>query len=48
MTGLLFDVTGTYFVPFAVITALLCVATISASLLNMKQAAINVPAAQPA
>ena len=45
-TGLLFDRTGSYFVPFAVITGLLCVATLTASFLDMKHAAINEP--QPA
>ena len=42
-TGLLFDRTGSYFVPFAVITGLLCLATLAASFLDMKHAAINEP-----
>jgi MFS family permease len=41
MTGILFDVSGSYFLPFGVITGLLCVATIAASLLDLKQAAIE-------
>jgi MFS family permease len=45
-TGLLYDRTGSYLVPFAVITGLLCVATLAASFLDMKHAAINEP--QPA
>lgn len=48
VTGLLFDRTGSYFVPFAVITGALCVATVAASLLDMKRAAIVEPSAQPA
>jgi MFS family permease len=39
MTGRLYDTSGSYFLPFAVITALLIVATIAASLLNVKRAA---------
>lgn len=40
MTGVLFDTSGSYFLPFAVITGLLLVSTIAASLLNLKKAAI--------
>jgi MFS family permease len=40
-TGLLFDISGSYFLPFAVITGLLLVATIAASLLNLEKAAIR-------
>ena len=39
VTGRLYDSSGSYFLPFAVITALLLVATIAASLLNVKPAA---------
>jgi MFS family permease len=48
ITGLLYDRTGSYFVSFAVITALLGVATLAAVLLDMKQAVIDEPAPQPA
>jgi len=48
VTAKLADVSGTYFVSFAVITALLCVATAAALLLDMQQAAINEPHPQPA
>jgi len=48
ITGLLYDRTGSYFVSFGVITALLCVATFAASMLDMRQAAIDAAAAQPA
>ena len=41
VTGLLFDMTGSYFVSFAVMTGLLCVATLAASLLDMQKAAIH-------
>jgi len=41
MTGLLYDRTGSYFVPFAVITGLLCVATFAASLLRLEEAATS-------
>ncbi|MBT8441512.1 MAG: MFS transporter [Gammaproteobacteria bacterium] len=47
VTGLLFDVTGTYFVPFAVITGALCIATVAASLLDMQRAAIVAQSPQP-
>ncbi len=40
-TGLLFDISGSYFLPFVVITGLLLVATIAASLLNLEKAAIR-------
>ncbi|MFQ5608754.1 MAG: MFS transporter, partial [Woeseiaceae bacterium] len=40
VTGLLYDRTGSYFAPFALITALLCVATIAASMLDMSRASI--------
>jgi len=41
MTGILFDASGSYFLPFAVITGLLLVATLAASLLDPKKAAIE-------
>ena len=41
VTGILFDVSGSYFLPFAVITGLLLVATIAASLLNLEKATIQ-------
>jgi len=41
VTGILFDVSGSYFLPFAVITGLLLVATIAASLLNLEKSAIR-------
>ena len=49
VTGLLYDVTGAYFVPFAVITGLLTVATLAATLLDMDEAALNEtrPASEP-
>jgi MFS family permease len=47
VTGLLYDTSGSYFLPFAVITALLLVATIAASLLNVKSAAYLEPASEP-
>lgn len=49
VTGMLYDRTGSYFVPFAVIVGLLCVATLAATLLDMKQAAISEtrPASEP-
>lgn len=49
VTGLLYDKTGSYFVSFAVITGLLCVATVAATLLDMKQAAIHLagPSGEP-
>jgi MFS family permease len=37
VTGLLFDKTGSYFVPFAVITSLLLVATIAATLIRVER-----------
>jgi MFS family permease len=40
VTAKLADVTGSYFVSFAVMTGLLCVATLAASMLNMRKAAI--------
>ncbi len=40
MTGVLYDSSGSYFLPFAVITGLLLVSTIAASLLNLKKASI--------
>ena len=40
MTGRLYDISGSYFLPFAVITGLLCVATVAASLLDLRKAAI--------
>jgi len=46
MTGLLFDRTGSYFVPFAVITGLLLLATFAASLLRLDQATVSDPALQ--
>jgi MFS family permease len=46
MTGLLFDRTGSYFVPFAVITGLLLLATFAASLLQLDQATVSDPALQ--
>jgi MFS family permease len=39
VTGMLYGSTGSYFMPFAVITGLLLVATIAASFLDMNQAA---------
>lgn len=48
VTGRLYDTSGSYFLPFAVITVLLLVATIAASLLNVKQAAYTVAASEPA
>jgi len=39
MTGVLYDSSGSYFLPFAVITGLLLVATLAASLLDPKKAA---------
>lgn len=45
MTGGLYDISGSYFLPFAVITGLLAVATLAASLLNLKKSVI---AAAPA
>jgi MFS family permease len=47
VTGRLYDTSGSYFLPFAVITALLLVATIAASLLNVKRAAYLEPASEP-
>ncbi len=41
VTAKLADVTGSYFLSFAVMTGLLCVAIIAASLLNMRQAAVH-------
>jgi len=43
VTAKLADVTGSYFVPFAVMTGLLCVAIVAASILDMSRAAINAP-----
>jgi MFS family permease len=40
MTGRLYDISGSYFLPFAVIAGLLCIATVAASLLDLSQAAI--------
>jgi len=48
ITGLLYDQSGSYFLPFAVITALLLVATIAASLLNVQQAAYIDTSPEPA
>jgi MFS family permease len=48
ITGRLYDTSGSYFLPFAVITALLLVATIAASLLNVKPAAYLGAASEPA
>jgi MFS family permease len=48
ITGRLYDTSGSYFLPFAVITALLLVATIAASLLNVKPAAYLGTASEPA
>ncbi len=48
ITGRLYDTSGSYFLPFAVITALLLVATIAASLLNVKRAAYLGAASEPA
>jgi len=39
VTGMLYGSSGSYFLPFAVITGLLLIATIAASLLDMSQAA---------
>lgn len=44
VTGLLYDVTGSYFVSFSVMTGLLCLATLAATLLDMRQAAIHAAA----
>jgi len=48
ITGRLYDTSGSYFLPFAVITALLLVATIAASLLNVKPADYLGAASEPA
>lgn len=40
ITGRLYDISGSYFLPFSVITGLLCVATIAATLLDLSKAAI--------
>jgi MFS family permease len=48
MTGLLYDRTGSYLVPFAVITGLLLVATIAALLLNVQKAAYISASPEPA
>lgn len=48
ITGRLYDTSGSYFLPFAVITALLLVATIAASLLNVKRADYLGAASEPA
>ncbi|MGI9341591.1 MAG: MFS transporter [Gammaproteobacteria bacterium] len=48
VTAKLADVTGSYFVSFAVMTGLLCVATVAASMLDMRKAAINESSPQPA
>jgi MFS family permease len=41
ITGRLYDVSGSYFLPFAVITGLLGLATIAASLLDLNQTALQ-------
>ena len=41
VTAKLADVTGSYFASFAVMTGLLCVAALAASMLNMQKAAIS-------
>jgi MFS family permease len=48
ITGRLYDTSGSYFLPFAVITGLLLVATIAASLLTVKRAAYLEAASEPA
>ena len=41
ITGRLYDVSGSYFLPFAVITGLLGLATIAASILDLNQTALQ-------
>ncbi len=49
VTGALYGVSGSYFLPFAVITGLLLVATAAASMLDMRQAAfVQGASTQPA
>jgi cyanate permease len=48
VTGRLYDVSGSYFLPFLVITGLLLVATIAASLLNVQKAAYISASPEPA